>query len=140
MKNKILDNLPTIFLCLVFLFGMTLTWNHAKASEDPDTKEDRIENLPGIWWEQVPAVCVPNTTLIEFTERKGFQPLNRSYGRNRGQSKGEVVYIITYWLNVKENQVMSSVMVPNATYSCVLYRTFDLQVNPDFEFELGIKT
>jgi hypothetical protein len=31
-------------------------------------------------------------------------------------------------------------MVPNAKYSCVLYRTFDLQVNPDFEFEIGIST
>ena len=32
MKNKILDNLPIIFVALVFVFGMTLTWNHAKAN------------------------------------------------------------------------------------------------------------
>ena len=31
MKNKILDNLFSIFVVLVFLFGMTLTWNHAKS-------------------------------------------------------------------------------------------------------------
>ena len=105
-----------------------------------EEKEDRLENLPGIWWENVPTVCVPNTTLLEFTERKGFQPLNRSFGRNNGKPDGQIVYIITYWLNIKDNQVMSSVMVPNAQYSCVLYRTFDLSVNPDFEFELGIST
>ena len=29
LKNKILDNLPTIFVALVFIFGMTLTFNHA---------------------------------------------------------------------------------------------------------------
>ena len=105
-----------------------------------EEKEDRLENLPGIWWENVPTVCVPNTTLLEFTERKGFQPLNRSFGRNNGKPDGQIVYIITYWLNIKDNQVMSSVMVPNAQYSCVLYRTFDLSVNPDFQFELGIST
>ena len=105
-----------------------------------EEKEDRLENLPGIWWDNVPTVCVPNTTLLEFTERKGFQPLNRSFGRNNGKPDGQIVYIITYWLNIKDNQVMSSVMVPNAQYSCVLYRTFDLSVNPDFEFELGIST
>ena len=33
MKNKILDNLPAIFVALVFIFGMTLTWNHAKAED-----------------------------------------------------------------------------------------------------------
>ena len=126
MKKLIL----TIILCLF----TAITYAEEK------TPEDRIENLPGIWWEQVPAVCVPNTTLLEFTERKGFQPLNRSFGRNNGKADGEVVYIVTYWLNVKDNQVMSSVMVPNANYSCVLYRTFDLQVNPDFEFEIGIST
>ena len=128
MKKLILTIIFSLFTAVAF------------AVEDKEKKEDRIENLPGIWWEQVPTVCVPNTTLLEFTERKGFQPLNRSYGRNKGKADGEVVYIVTYWLNVKDNQVMSSVMVPNATYSCVLYRTFDLQVNPDFEFEIGIKT
>ena len=128
MKKLIL----TIILCLSTAIAF---------AEEKDRKaEDRIENLPGIWWEQVPTVCVPNTTLLEFTQRKGFQPLNRSFGRNKGQPDGEIVYIVTYWVNVKDNQVMSSVMVPNAEYSCVLYRTFDLQVNPDFEFEIGIST
>ena len=31
IKNKILDNLPAIFITLVFVFGITLTYNHAKA-------------------------------------------------------------------------------------------------------------
>ena len=31
MKNKILDNLPIIFVALTFIFGLTLSFNHAKA-------------------------------------------------------------------------------------------------------------
>ena len=33
MKNKILNNLPIIFVCLVFAFGMILIANHAKAED-----------------------------------------------------------------------------------------------------------
>ena len=128
MKKLIL----TIILCLSTAIAF---------AEEKDRKaEDRIENLPGIWWEQVPTVCVPNTTLLEFTQRKGFQPLNRSFGRNKGHQDGEIVYIVTYWVNVKNNQVMSSVMVPNAEYSCVMYRTFDLEINPYFNWEERIDT
>ena len=50
MKNKILDNLPTIFVFLVFLFGLTLTWNHAKSDEELNQ---------GSWWEQVTySLCI----------------------------------------------------------------------------------
>ena len=31
MKNKILDNLPKKFVALTFIFGLTLSLNHAKA-------------------------------------------------------------------------------------------------------------
>ena len=103
-------------------------------------ERDRLENLPGVWWEKVPAVCVENSTLYDYAERNELQALNRSFGRTGGKPDCEIVYVVTYWVNVENNQVMSSVMVPNAEYSCVLYRTFDLQVNPDFEFEIGIST
>ena len=128
MKKLIL----TIILCLSTAIAF---------AEEKDRKaEDRIENLPGIWWEQVPTVCVPNTTLLEFTQRKGFQPLNRSFGRTGGKPDGEIVYVVTYWVNVHNNMSMASVQVPGANYSCVMYRTFDLEINPYFNWEERIDT
>ena len=96
--------------------------------------DDVIEMLPGVWWEKVPAVCVTRTDLYEFAFRKELQPLNRSFGRKGGRQDGEVVYIITYWVNIHNDQSMASVMVPGADYECVLYRTFDMELNPDFDF------
>ena len=96
--------------------------------------DDVVEMLPGVWWEKVPAVCVTQTDLYEFAFRKELQPLNRSFGRKGGSEDGEVVYIITYWVNIHNDQSMASVMVPGADYECVLYRTFDMELNPDFDF------
>ena len=135
MKNKILDNLPAIFVCLVFIFGMTLTWNHAKAEE-----KDMRDLLPGFWWEQIPAICVDDKSLWGYAQSKDLQPLNVSYGRVNGKEDGEVVYIVTYWVNVHDNQSMSSVKTPGSKYSCILFRTFDLQLNPGFDFNPRVDT
>ena len=35
---------------------------------------------------------------------------------------------------------MSSVMVPGANYSCVLYRTFDMELNPNFNWQPKVET
>jgi len=96
--------------------------------------DDVVEMLPGVWWERVPAVCVEKQSLYDFAFRKELQPLNRSYGRAGGREDGEVVYIITYWVNIHNDQSMASVQVPGADYECVLYRTFDMELNPDFDF------
>ena len=124
MKKLIL----TIILCLFTAIAVA------------EEKEDRIENLPGVWWEKVPAVCVENSTLFDYAERNELQALNRSFGRNGGKPDGEVVYVVTYWVNVHNNMSMASVQVPGAQYSCVLYRTFDLEINPYFNWEERIDT
>ena len=124
MKKLIL----TIILCLFTAIAVA------------EEKEDRIENLPGIWWEKVPAVCVENSTLYDYAERNELQALNRSFGRTGGKPDGEVVYVVTYWVNVYNNMSMASVQVPGAQYSCVLYRTFDLEINPYFNWEERIDT
>ena len=124
MKKLIL----TIILCLFTAIAVA------------EEKEDRIENLPGVWWEKVPAVCVENSTLYEYAERNELQALNRSFGRTGGKPDGEVVYVVTYWVNVHNNMSMASVQVPGAQYSCVLYRTYDLEINPYFNWEERIDT
>ena len=96
--------------------------------------DDVIEMLPGIWWEHVPAVCIDKKTLYEYSFKKDLQPLNRSFGRENGTEDGDVVYIITYWVNIHNDQSMATVQVPGASYECVLFRTFDMELNPNFDF------
>ena len=127
-------------LFLIFIISLFAFVSVNAADTRDRAEEDRLDNLPGIWCENVPTVCVPNDTLKEFAARKDFQPLSMSYGRNRGQPDGDVVYIITFWVSIESNQQMASVQVPNGEYSCVLYRTFDTQMNMNFDFRPKINT
>ena len=125
-------------ILLSILLGVFLAM--ASYAQEPQEPEDRIENLPGVWWEKIPAVCVENSTLFDYAKRNELQALNRSFGRTGGKPDGEVVYVVTYWVNIYNDMSMASVQVPGANYSCVLYRTFDLELNPYFNWEDRIDT
>ena len=66
LKNKILDNLPTIFIALVFIFGMTLTFNHGYSIPNtepeagpniPDTQLERKYELKQLFTKEMPLYC-----------------------------------------------------------------------------------
>ena len=63
-------------------------------------------------------------------EKRSNEPLNVSYGRTGGKPDGEIVYIVTYWVGIDTDETMVSVMTPNSNYSCILFRTFDVKLNP----------
>jgi len=111
-------------LILSFIIGVFIAFS-SQADEELNQ---------GSWWEQVPAICISNESLWEYAKRKEMQPLNVSYGRTGGKPDGEVVYIVTYWVGIDTDETMASVMTPNSNYSCILFRTFDVQLNPGFDF------
>ena len=111
-------------LILSFIIGVFLAFS-SHADE---------ELHQGSWWEEVPTVCIPNESLWEYAKRKEMQPLNVSYGRTGGKPDGAIVYIVTYWVGIDTDETMASVMTPNSNYSCILFRTFDVKLNPGFDF------
>ena len=88
LKNKILDNLPTIFVALVFIFGMTLTFNHAYSI--PNTEPESGPGIPDTQLERKYDLTKPqgvrgrnsNNTLIR--EVTGWEPC---IGLNEGLQK-----------------------------------------------------
>ena len=83
------------------------------------------------WWEQIPAVCSQTTEIERWAEDKQFSPISVSYGRENGDPKGTVVYIVIYWLN-PNNEAFASVQTPQKPdESCIVFRTFNLTLNPD---------
>ena len=127
MKNKILDNLPTIFVFLVFLFGMTLTWNHARSENHlPPTPEPEFD----FWWSNMPSVCGQKPEVVKWLDKHKFTPVSMSFGRNGGVAKGDVVYIVTLFINDKFEQT-TTVETPNGNEVCILYKTFDMKLNPN---------
>ena len=142
MKKLILSLIIGVFMALSSYAEESETWLYNKMpyAEAPDDKPSLQDELPGVWWEHIPAICVDNQVLEDYAERKGMQHLNISFGREGGRENGQIVYIVSYWVNVSNDQSMATVMTPGSTYSCVLFRTFDLKLNPYFDFEQKIDT
>ena len=142
MKKLILSLIIGVFMALSSYAEEPETWLYNKMpyAEAPDDKPSLQDELPGVWWEHIPAICVDNQVLEDYAERKGMQLLNISFGREGGRENGQIVYIVSYWVNVSNDQSMATVMTPGSNYSCVLFRTFDLKLNPYFDFEQKIDT
>ena len=142
MKKLILSLIIGVFMALSSYAEEPETWLYNKMpyAEAPDDKPSLQDELPGVWWEHIPAICVDNQVLEDYAERKGMQLLNISFVREGGRENGQIVYIVSYWVNVSNDQSMATVMTPGSAYSCVLFRTFDLKLNPYFDFEQKIDT
>ena len=82
------------------------------------------------YWNQLPAVCAEKEEIHRWAKDKNFTPINMSYGRTNGRKDGEILYIVVYWLNDK-GETFASVQTPNDNNVCIVFRTFDLIVNPN---------
>ena len=146
MKKLILSLIIGVTLAFSSFADEPETWLYnqlpaATPSDKPKGDKPTLQDeLPGVWWEHIPAICVDNQVLEDYAEKKDLQLLNISFGREGGQENGQIVYIVSYWVNVSNDQSMATVMTPGSTYSCVLFRTFDLKLNPYFDFEQKIDT
>ena len=119
MKNKILDNLPIIFVCLVFAFGMILIANHAKA-------EDKSKyNLQMMHY---PMMCGLPADVDKYILDNKFTPINISFGKENANENGNIVFAITYYINDK-HQTLAVAETPNDPYKCMIFHTFDMQMN-----------
>ena len=119
MKNKILNNLPIIFVCLVFAFGMILIANHAKA-------EDKSKyNLQMMHY---PMMCGLPADVDKYILDNKFTPINISFGKENANENGNIVFAITYYINDK-HQTLAVAETPNDPYKCMIFHTFDMQMN-----------
>ena len=142
MKKLILSIIIGVFIAVTSYAQEPETWLYnqvpAATPSDKQSKDEPTlqDELPGVWWEHIPAICVDNQVLEDYTDKKELQLLNLSFGREGGKEDGEIVYVVSYWVNVHNDQTMATVMTPGSNYSCVLFRTFDTQLNPYFSFQL----
>ena len=142
MKKLILSLIIGVTLAFSSFADEPETWLYnqlpaATPSDKPKGDKPTLQDeLPGVWWEHIPAICVDNQVLEDYTDKKELQLLNLSFGREGGKEDGEIVYVVSYWVNVHNDQTMATVMTPGSNYSCVLFRTFDTQLNPYFSFQL----
>ena len=120
MKNKILNNLPTLFIALAFTFGMTLIYNHAKA-------EDNIGKY-NLYLMQYPMMCGTPTDVDRYIKDNKFTAINVSFGKESAQEDGGIVFAITYYIN-DNHQTLAVAETPNDPYKCMIFHTFNMQMN-----------
>ena len=78
---------------LILLFTFLLT-----SVVFADTHEESDIEKYNFYWNQVPVVCAAPKEIDRWANDKGFMPLSISYGRANGQPDGEIVYIVTYYI------------------------------------------
>ena len=105
---------------------MTLTWNHAKSENHlPPTPEPEFD----FWWSNMPSVCGMKPEVVRWLDKHKFIPVSISFGRDGGVKTGEIVYVVTLFTNDDYEQTVT-VETPNGTEVCILYKTFDMKLNP----------
>tara|TARA_B100000900_G_scaffold31912_1_gene24160 strand:- start:172 stop:546 length:375 start_codon:yes stop_codon:yes gene_type:complete len=82
------------------------------------------------YWSQVPVVCAAPEEIDRWSNDNNFTPLTLSYGRKDGDPEGEVVYIVTYYINKQNGESFATVTAPNDPDVCIIFRTFDMVLNP----------
>ena len=111
IKERLLDNLPTIFVVLVFLFGMTLVFNHAKAipNTEPDSVVPKIEperkyNLDRLYQQNIPAYCGETNFVFKTSENLMLESqILVGEVRVQGQPENDIIGILSFGHSVERN-------------------------------------
>ena len=151
LKSKILDNLPTIFIALVFIFGMTLTFNHAYSIPNtepeqsiPDTQLERKYDLRQLFTKDIPVYC-GETQMVLDTSAQIMLESQILIGevRQSGQPFGNVIGILSFGHSVERNSGTFFMTIPGIgtngeSLTCILgygmnWKFFDDEGNPVLE-------
>ena len=121
MKNYILDNLPSIWVVLVFILGLTLAAGNVKAETDWDGNKYKFR------WMHVPVVCGTTAEIQVYLDDNKFVLKTMSVGREGAREEGSIAYLVTYYLNEKGDQSIAAITSPSGHETCMMYRSFDLR-------------
>ena len=138
IKNKILDNLPAIFITLVFVFGITLTYNHATAIPNselqpktgPGSKTEPEYpfqyNLNKLVQQQIPVYC-GETGFIYDTSANVMMETQILIGevRRGGMPSGDLIGILSFGHSIERGSGTFFMTIPgigpnNESMTCIL--------------------
>ena len=122
MKNKILDNLPMIWVMLMLLLGLLLASNNAKAGPQG------MANYP---WHMmnVPMWCGPIEEVNNVLEKEGYVPVEVAFGRALALPDGEIAYAVTTYASSDiKGHIVRTIETPQQVDKCILNMLFDYKV------------
>ena len=121
MKDKILDNLPGIFVVLAFIFGITLSFNHAKAGPEG------MSQYPWVPM-QVPMWCGPIEEVNMVLEKEGYVAVEVAFGRVGAMPTGDIAYAVTtYASSDTPGHIIRTIETPEQVDKCIMNMLFDFK-------------
>ena len=127
MKNKILDNLPMIWVMLMFILGLLLASSNAKAGPQG------MANYP---WHMmnVPMWCGPIEEVNTVLKNEGYVAVEVAFGRVGAMPTGEVAYAVTtYASEDTPGHIVRTIETPEQVDKCIMNMLFDykaLEIKP----------
>jgi len=118
-----MQKLLLTFLITLFLSVSATAENHLQNDKVPETETFDF------YWSQMPTVCAPRAEVTRWLMKHDFVPVSVSFGKEDGKKDGRVVYAITMYIS--KNQMAAVAETQTSADVCVLFRTYDIQVNPN---------
>ena len=118
MKNKILDNLPTLFVVLTFLFGMTLIFNHAKAEHGHQDGKPLYLDLQV---RSVPLYCGETAYVFQTAfEMFGEKLIAGAKVKRQGIKEAPTIGILSFTYNETRETGTLMMTIPDTGETCIL--------------------
>tara|TARA_Y100001938_G_scaffold146927_1_gene226967 strand:- start:745 stop:1176 length:432 start_codon:yes stop_codon:yes gene_type:complete len=119
IKQTLLDKLPTIFVVLTFLFGMTLIFNHAKAEHDHNEQKEPfyLDLIP----RNVPLFCGSTGYVFQTAfELFGEKMMSGAKVRENAKPEGKVIGVLSFTYNENTNTGTFMMTIPETGETCIL--------------------
>ena len=108
-------------LLAAIIVGLTTI---ATAEETYDWQSERYN----FKWLHVPVVCGTTPEIQKYLDDNEFVLNSMSVGREGANKKGDIAYLVTYYLNKDRTESISAITSPTGAETCMMYRSFDLRV------------
>ena len=87
MKFKILDNLPTLWIIIMFTLGLALASTNAKSENHLQNDKVPETETFDFYWSQMPTVCAPRSEVTRWLIKHNFVPVSVSFGKEDGKAE-----------------------------------------------------
>jgi hypothetical protein len=103
----------------IIIFLMTLLWTTSSYA----TLEEY-----DLYFMQMPMVCGEHADVDRYITDNKFTPINVSFGKEGSSTDGEIVFVLTYYINDKK-ETLAVAQTANDPYTCMIFHTFDMRMN-----------
>ena len=93
------------------------------------TADDHYE----FWPSAAPIICGQTKPMLEYIANDGMVPFTVSFGKLDGIEDNPIAFVVTMWVKPQTTQQMVTIGKPDGTETCILYKSFDTTINPEFD-------